>query len=114
MAIEWTKRLENHCSDLWRAGRSNEAVELVCGTKTAVYKRMTELKVKSSFNPINNLKPRIRKFFANDVALMIELSMSGLKSSLIGEYFDCSASTVRHAISNAKQHGFDAYPLRNN
>lgn len=113
MAIEWTKRLENQCSDLWRTGRSTEAVELVGGTKTAVYKRMTEMKVKSSFNPINNLKPRIRKFFANDVALMFELSASDLKSSLIGEYFNCSASTIRKAISNAKQHGFEKYPLRN-
>ena len=112
MPIQWTRKLEQQCSDLWRAGRSAEAVELCGGGKTALYKRMTELKVKSSYSRAANLKPRVRKFFAEDVVLMIEFTESGLISSLIAEYFDCSASTIRKTISYAKQHGFDKYPRR--
>jgi hypothetical protein len=73
---------------------------------------MSALGVRSIRNPSETLKPSARKLFAEDVALMIEFAESGMSSRLIGEYFNCSGSTIRVTIHNAKQYGFDKYPRR--
>jgi len=58
------------------------------------------------------LKSRNRKFYAEDVALLFELSSEGLKSTEIALATKHSPADIRRIMIEAKEHGFDAYPPR--
>lgn len=110
MAIQWTNKLESQCSDLWRAGRSAEAVELSGASYCSLINKMSSLGV---VNPTNTGQVK-QKHYAEDISLMMEMESSGLKHSIIAEYFDLTRTNIKYILCKAKQHGFDRYPRRGN
>lgn len=112
MSIQWTGPMIKKCIDIYTSQGSKAAAIAMGTTVDGVCLKMREVGIKSIYNPSDSLKPRARMFFAEDVAAMFEFYESGVKSKIISEYFDSTASIIRGVISRAKKHGLSAYPMR--
>jgi hypothetical protein len=112
MSKPWTTREQKDCAAAYSTEGMEAALSITGRTKTAVYRMMGKLGIRSSYD-YSAANKKERKWFREDVALMFELLAAGLSSSLIAEHFNTSAASIRNVISLAKSQGFDAYPPRN-
>lgn len=55
-----------------------------------------------------------RMWYAEDVAAAMEMLEDGCEPWAIAIAYGCSAERLQHALSRARKHGFDAFPLRAN
>lgn len=114
MAKAWTSKEVKACSLIYSSSGIQAAMKSTGRTRPSVLNKMTEINNTSAWKPMtSNLKAITRKFYAEDIAKMFEFSSSGLKASLIAEYFNTTISSIKSTMCLARKNGFDAYPMRN-
>jgi hypothetical protein len=113
MKKPWTTREQKDCASAYSTQGLGAAIAVTGRTREAIYRMMGKMGVRSAHIRSSNIKKKDRQWYAEDAAMMMELSYSGITSNLIAEYFNTSASAIRNVMSLAKAEGFDAYPLRN-
>lgn len=114
MTKAWTSKEVKDCSLIYSASGIQAAMKSTGRSRHSVLNKMKEINNTSIWKPMTgNLKSITRKFYAEDVAKMLELSSCGLRALLIAEYFNTTASSIRSTMCLARKNGFDAYPLRN-
>ena len=114
MAKAWTPKEVKDCSLIYSDSGIQAAMKSTGRSRHSVLNKMKEINNTSTWKPMTrNLKSITRKLYAEDVAKMFEFSSSGLKASLIAEYFNTTANSIRSTMCLARKNGFDAYPLRN-
>ena len=115
MATAWTGREEKDCTLIYSDSGLQAAMDSTGRTKYSVLNKMRELgKFKpSGYDVSRNLKSIVRKFYAEDVARMFEFSDSGIKSSVIAEYFNSTSDSIRSTMKLARKNGMNTYPMRN-
>ena len=113
MAKAWTLKEVKACSLIYSSRGIQAAMKSTGRTRHSVLNKMKEMNNTTTWKPMtSNLKAITRKFYAEDIAKMFEFSSSGLKSSLIAEYFNTTISSIRSTMCLARKNGFDAYPIR--
>jgi hypothetical protein len=113
MSKPWTTREQKDCAQVYSTQGPDAAVALTGRTKPAVYLMMQDMGISAPYNRSKNIIKKERRWFREDIALMLELLNSGLTSNLIAEYFDTSAGAIRGAVSLAKSKGYEVFPERN-
>lgn len=61
---------------------------------------------------VTNRPQTPRSLYAQDIAIIMELDEAGQDRKDIAKYFRIAVGTVKHALCQARKHGFDAYPMR--
>lgn len=114
MAKPWTGKEQKACALIYKVNGLAVAMEYTGRSRHSVINKMKEMGEfqLSKYDVTKNLKPIARKFYAEDVANMFELASDGIKSSIIGEYYDTSSESIRSTMSLARKHGLNMYPLR--
>lgn len=114
MAKSWTGKEQKACALIYKVNGLDVAMKYTNRSRHSVIHKMKELgKFQlSKYDVTKNLKPIARKFYAEDVANMFELANSGIKSSIIGEYYNTTSESIRSTMSLARKNGLSMYPLR--
>jgi hypothetical protein len=109
MSKQWTTREQKDCAAAYSTQGLDAAISITGRGSASIINKMYTLGCKSP----KNRPPDTRKHYAENIAEMMEMESSGLKHSIIGEYFNLKRKRVGVILSEARQQGFDAYPLRN-
>ena len=110
MAIQWTVQMIKKCSEIYSTEGLEAAIEYTGSSKKSVYAKMRDHGVRCAGDKARGLDKR--KYYAEDVVNMLEMSASGLTNSLIAEYYNTTKSSISGVISLAKKNGFDSYPRK--
>ena len=109
MSKPWTTREQKDCAAAYSTQGLDVAIAITGRGKCSIISKMSTLGCKS---PIN-LGQKERQYYAEDIALIFEMTSCGLKQSLIAEYYSTTRGAIKFLIFRASKYGFDAYPLRN-
>jgi hypothetical protein len=101
------------CAEIYSTKGAKEAMEYTGASYNAVRQAMSSYGVRCARRGSESLIHNDRVFYAEDVALMFEMFSCGVIQKVIAEYFNTTIASIKSVFSNARQNGFDAYPLRN-
>ena len=113
MASQWTGSMIKQCAAAYSTDGIKAAMALTGKTASAIRTRMCLIGVPSNTATSENLIITERKWYAEDVANLMEMIESGVKHSIAAEYYDVKIRQIQKVLYLARKHGFAAYPMRN-
>tara|TARA_R110000744_G_scaffold380326_3_gene500730 strand:- start:3795 stop:4142 length:348 start_codon:yes stop_codon:yes gene_type:complete len=108
----WTGVEQKTCSTIYTTEGLQAAMKYTGRSRHSVKHKMKELGVSSTYDRSQTLKFIERKFYAEDIAVMFEMVADGVKSSIIGEYFNTTSISIRSTMCLARKNGIQMYPKR--
>ena len=111
MAKQWTNKELDRCAKAYEEGGINLARTVIDRSDDAIYHQMSENRI--YVFEANERKGRTRRWFAEDIADIFELSQNKTRKE-IADMYKTTVSNICLLINNAMKNGFNEYPLRAN
>ena len=113
MAKAWTGPELKECSLIYSTHGMKEAMASTGRSQASVSSAMIKAGVRCKTRSVDSLKPRVRTWYAEQIAWIFESIEQGVSRSIIAESLNVNLCSINTAINNARKNGFDAYPMRN-
>jgi len=109
MAKSWTMKEQKLCCAAYSEGGIRQARLAVNRSDSAI---TTMIRDSGASSQVNTGQQK-RAYYAEDIVQIFEMVASGIKHSIIAEYYNTTRVAIKFTIYNARKNGFDAYPVRN-
>ena len=104
----WTRSEIDYLEAISMENHMAECAKMLGRTFDSVRGKAEALKIKFK------RKHKPSRFFAEDIAFMMEMRASGLNTSDISKLFEINKKEINAALIHAEKYGFDKYPKRAN